>query len=264
MKLTRVLILLLLSCSDARAGAWTQAEDRLQVITNAIYSDAERAFDSRSSAQRPVTFQRLLIQTSADYGWNDDLTFFGRVETANARFANEGAPPAAALNTALEAGARYLLLNDPQYGVLSLQGSLRTAGAFNFAISANSLVSGRSAGLRVLYGFNFQWHGLTGFADIQAGHTFLSRPRPNETPFDLTAGLWLNEKTMAMLQSFNLVGEGGGGGNAYPYFRSHKIQASLVRVLSPRYSLLAGAFFSPAGQNALVERGLCVSLWAHF
>jgi len=258
------LVLLLLSCSDVRAGAWTQAEDRWQVISNAIYSDAGRAFDSRSSATRPVLFQRLLVQTSADYGWNDDLTLFARVETANARFANEGTPPVAALNTALEAGTRYLLMDDEEYGILSLQGSLRTAGAFNFAISANSLVSGRSAGLRLLYGFNFQWRGMNGFADIQTGHTFLSRPRPNETPLDLTAGLWINAETMAMIQSFNLVGEGGGGGNASPYFRSHTIQASLVRVLSPRYSLLAGAFFSPAGQNALVERGLCLSLWAHF
>lgn len=264
MRQALALLLLLLSSTDVRAGAWTQGEDRWQVISNAIYSDAGRAFDARSSGNRPVLFQRLLVQTSADYGWNDALTLFGRVETANARFANEGTPPSAAVSTALEAGARYLLMNDPEFGILSLQGSLRTAGAFNFAISANSLVSGRSAGLRLLYGFNFQWRGMNGFADLQAGHTFLSRPRPNETPFDLTAGLWIDEKTMAMIQSFNLVGEGGGGGNAYPYFRSHKIQASIVRILSPRYSLQAGAFFSPAGQNALVERGLCLSLWAYF
>ena len=33
---------------------------------------------------------------------------------------------------------------------------------------------------------------------------------------------------------------------------------------SRRFSLQAGAFFSPAGQNALDERGLCLSLWSSF
>ena len=259
-----LLLLLLLPCREAHAGAWTQPGDDWQVISNVIYSNADRGFDARSAGDRKVTFSRVLVQNSVDYGWNDDLTLMARVETAKAHFRNDGTPPVDALNNAVEAGARWRLINDEDYGVLSLQGTLRTAGAFNFAISANSLVSGRSAGLRLLYGTSFVWRGMNGFADIQGGHTFLSRPRPNETPFDLTAGLWIDGKTMAMIQSFNLVGEGGGSGHAYPYFRSHKIELSAVRVLSRRYWLQAGAFFSPAGQNALVEQGLCLSLWAHF
>jgi hypothetical protein len=31
--------------------------------------------------------------------------------------------------------------------------------------------------------------------------------------------------------------------------------------LSRHWSLQLGAFYSPAGQNALVERGLAISLW---
>ena len=113
----------------------------------------------------------------------------------------------------------------------------------------------------MLYGLNFQWHEMDGFADLEAGESFLSRPRPNETPIDLTIGLWLDGDTMAMIQSFNLVGAGGGNLRSYPFFRSHKVEASLVRKLTERYSVQAGAFFSPAGQNALVEQGLCLSLW---
>jgi hypothetical protein len=34
--------------------------------------------------------------------------------------------------------------------------------------------------------------------------------------------------------------------------------------IAPKFSLQAGAFVSPAGQNALVERGLLVALWSNF
>jgi hypothetical protein len=264
MKLWLALSVLLFSGATAHAGAWTEPKGDWQIISDAILSDADRAYDGQSAGRTPVDFRRALFQTSADYGWNDYLTLFARLETAVAHYRDPYTPAISAVDNAAEIGTRLRLMDDPDDGILSLEGSLRTAGAFNFAVSANSLAAGRSAGLRLLYGRNFQWQGLNGFLDFEIGETFLSRPRPNETPIDLTAGLWIDGKTMAMLQSFNLIGAGGGSGDSYPYFRSHKLEVSLVRKLSARYSLQAGAFFSPAGQNALVEQGLCLSLWTNF
>jgi hypothetical protein len=256
------LVALLLSGDAAQAGAWTEPQNHWQAIAGVIFSDADRGYDAHGNSGTPVDFERALFQTSAEYGWKDDLTLFARVETAVAHYRDSAVPAVDAVDNAAQIGARLRLIDDADYGILSLEGSVRTAGAFNFAVSANSLASGRSAGLRLLYGLGFQWRGMNGFADFEAGETFLSRPRPDETPIDLTAGLWIDTNTMAMIQSFNLIGAGGGGGNSYPYFRSHKIEISAVRKLSDRYSVQAGAFFSPAGQNALVEQGLCLSLWA--
>jgi hypothetical protein len=264
MKHALALLALLVCFREARAGAWTEPQDHWQVIGGFIVSNADRGYDAHGHGRMPVTFERLLLQTDADYGWRDYLTLFGRTETAIAHYRDAVTPPISAVDNALEAGARLRLLDDDDYGILSVEGSLRTAGAFNFAVSASSLASGRSANFRLLYGINFKWREMNGFVDFEAGESFLSRPRPNETPLDLTVGLWIDTDTMVMLQSFNLIGAGGGGGWSYPYFRSHKIEASLVRKLSERYSVQAGAFFSPAGQNALVEQGLCLSLWANF
>ena len=97
---------------------------------------------------------------------------------------------------------------------------------------------------------------------MEIGHRWLSHPRPDQTPLDLTAGVWLSPDWMAMLQSFNLVS--GPAIAPYARFRSHKIQASAVWKFSPRFSLQSGVFFSPAGRNALDEQGLTVSLWASF
>ena len=45
---------------------------------------------------------------------------------------------------------------------------------------------------------------------------------------------------------------------------ANRPEASLAYKLSKRFTLQGGAFFSPAGQNALDERGLVASLWANF
>jgi len=67
---------------------------------------------------------------------------------------------------------------------------------------------------------------------------------------------------MAMAQSFNLIS--GPARPPYQPFRIHKIQFSAVWKVSPSFSLQSGAFFSPAGRNALDERGLVLSVWANF
>jgi hypothetical protein len=142
--------------------------------------------------------------------------------------------------------------------VLSLEVTARTAGAFNFAYSANANAAGRDAGFRLLYGSGFKLWNRDGFLNVEAGYRWVSPPRPDQYPIDLTAGLWLDKRSMVMLQSFNLIS--GPATPPYVYFRSHKLELSGVVRLTRRLSLQLGAFLSPAGQNALEERGLCFSV----
>ena len=63
-----------------------------------------------------------------------------------------------------------------------------------------------------------------------------------------------------MLQNFNVIG-GGNGQPPYGYFRSHKLEVSVVQRLTRHLLVQAGAFYSPLGQNALRERGVVLALW---
>ncbi len=117
-----------------------------------------------------------------------------------------------------------------------------------------------TAELRVLYGTGFKLFGRDGFADVEAAQRFISKPLPDQTVLDATAGLWLGEKTMVMAQSFNTI-SGGDAGPPYTYFRSHKIELSVVRRIGARWSVQLGGYISPAGQNSLVEQGISLSLW---
>lgn len=249
-----VLILaMLLAATAAHAGAWTLGEGHWQVFTATTESSAAASFDAHGRPDTPTGFSKLLVQNCLEYGVTGYLTLFATPGYAMAH----AQPFAAVSSTSIEAGARLLL--DGRDGKLSLQGSYKTAGAFDLSVSANR-ASGRQIELRLLYGTSFKLLGRDGFADLQVAQRWITQPRPNETPVDLTLGLWLNKRWMVMAQSFNIV-SAGDAKPPYTYYRSHKLELSLVQKLSRHWSLQVGAFYSPAGQNALVEHGVQVSLW---
>jgi hypothetical protein len=252
-------ILAALLPTPAFAGAWTLPENRLQLISGTIYAHADHSFDNQSNPSLAVTYDKVLGQAYFQYGVTDWLTAFLNPEYAMARSGPIGGPPSVARDAALAGGARVRIADT--IGVFSLEASAKTAGAFNLSVSANSVVSGRQAEVRALYGANFQMFGRFAFLDVEVARRWVSGGRPDEVPIDLTLGWHTSPKLMFMVQSFNIIS--GSARSPYGYYRSHKLQLSGVYDFSERYSLQAGAFFSPAGQNALQERGLELSLWAN-
>jgi hypothetical protein len=234
-----------------------------QVISSAVFTDAHYSFGDGGKPGSSTLFERGLLQTDTQYGWNNDLTLILRSETANVHV-HDASNHISTVSNAVEAGIRYHLRDGvlADYDVLSVEAIGRAAGAFNFSVSADGRAGGEAAGVRLLYGAPFKLLGRDGFVDAEMAQRWLSPPRPDETAVDITAGLWLTSVTMVMLQSFNLFS--GPARAPYLRFRTHKLQASWVWHWSPRFSLQAGSYFSPAGANALQENGMVISLWANF
>lgn len=246
--------------APALGGAWTVPEGHFQLISETIYAHADHAFDNRSDASIAVAYDKVLTQAYMQYGITDWLTAFLDPEYATARSGAAGGALSAARDAAIAGGARVRFTD--AIGVVSFEASLKSAGAFNLSVSANSVVSGRQAELRALYGASFPLLGRFAFFDVEVAHRWVSGGRPDEVPIDLTLGWHASPKLMFMVQSFNIVS--GSARPPYGYYRSHKLQLSTTYDFSSKYSLQAGAFFSPAGQNALQERGLVLSLWTSF
>jgi hypothetical protein len=244
----------------AAAGAWTQAEGQWQVINTVGYSQADKGFDAQSRADAPIKFDKFYLNGLAEYGVSDTITLFVAPEYVVADSSWSGATPTRASNFAIEGGARVRLSD--AFGIVSLQGSFKSAGPFDLSNSVGH-DSARIAELRLLDGFSFKLFGDDGFADIEAAERWISHPRPNETAFDATAGLWLSTDTLLMAQSFNTI-SGGDALPPYSYYRTHKLEVSVVENLSARWSVQLGLFASPAGQNSLVEQGVTASLWTRF
>jgi len=242
---------------DCYAGAWTLKRHHWQTFNATTISTARAMFGNRAHGTRAVKFRKFLVQNTFEYGLNDNVTLFATPAYVSVISQTLPAKVTRATGSSLEAGLRILLFG--RVGKLSLQSSYKAAGPFDLSESSNQSAA-RQVEIRLLYGTGFKLMGDDGFLDFQAAQRWLSRGRPDETVVDLTAGLWLRNDTMVMAQSFNVVSSG----NARPpftYYRSHKVEMSLVERLSRHWSLQLGGYLSPAGQNALVEKGISVVLW---
>jgi hypothetical protein len=241
----------------AFAGAWTLKKHHWQTFNATTLSMATTIFASHGHAATPTKFHKYLVQNTVEYGLTNGITLFATPDLVTVSSQTGATTPTSARGSSVEAGARVLLF--AHVGQLSFQSSYKAAGPFDLSNSVNHDPA-QQVELRLLYGTNFKFLGDDGFADIQTGERWISRHRPNETPIDLTAGLWFRRDTMVMAQSFNIV-SGGDGQPPFTYYRSHKLELSLVERLSRHWLLQVGGFVSPAGQNALDEKGLSVVLW---
>ncbi len=242
---------------QAWAGAWTLDHGQAQVISGATFSKASRRFDGTGKPSQQVTFDKLLVQNSFEYGLTNAVTLFVAPEYVMAQSAGEGQTTIHARSAAVEAGIRILLLT--RIGMFSIQGSGKSAGAFDMSVSAYK-ASGSQLELRLLYGRNYKLLGLDGFADLQVAERWIRRPRPNEVAIDATLGLWLTPMTLAMFKSYNIV-SGGGVQAPYTFYRMHKLELSVVRRITKRWSFQIGAFTAPLGQNIVAEQGIGTALW---
>lgn len=255
-----IVAVLALSARKAEAGAWTLPAGGTEIIANTTYNQAASGFDHHGNATQPVDSRKLLVTLHGEYGWNDWLTLILAPEYAHATLAKPGHKPERANDLGILGGARLRLLNEN--GVAAMQLTAKSAGAFDTTVSAGGS-PGRQIELRFLYGTNFVLLGHDGFFDAEIAQRWIAGSRADEVPIDLTLGLRISKRTRVLVQSFNIVAEG----NARPpfgFYRSHKLSLSLVTDMRPGLSVESGAYFSPAGQNALVERGFSSGLWLRF
>jgi len=256
-----VLFSLVCFCGRAPGGAWTLDEGQTKIISGVTVSTASKRFDASAIRQDGFFFRKSFVQTSVEYGLTDDVTLLAAPEYAQAEWGANGEQTVHAPDAALGIGVRVLLF--AHIGMLSVQGTARSGGVFDaYYVQGENVkpAASREGELRLLYGTNYRLFGDNGFIDLQAAKRWVSRPRPDETAFDATAGLWLGSATLVMVQGFNIV-SGGGAQAPYTSYHEHKLEVSLVQRISERWSLQIGAFVSPAGQNIIVERGLCSAIW---
>lgn len=246
--------------SLAHAGAWTMGDGEVQVITTTIVSSASKGFDASSDATENVTFRKTFTSVYAEYGWNDWLTVIAVPEYANALSAGPGRATDRAKDFAISGGARVRLLDDG--GVLSVEAMARSAGAFELDTSFNGR-PGEEVELRALYGTHFEAFGRDGCFDIEVAQRWTTGGRPNETPVDLSLMYDIGWKTQALLQSLNVISDGAGR-PPFDHYRYHKLALSVVRPVWGQTSVQVGGFLSPAGQNALEERGIFLAIWTKF
>lgn len=241
----------------AAGGAWTLDRHASQIITGVTASSASRRFDASGTPSLAVQFSKILVQRTMEYGLTNAVTVFAAPEYVVASYDMVGAGARSTDAFSFEAGARVLLLS--RIGQLSLQVSGKTAGGFNMSVSSSS-EAGRQFESRMLYGHDFSLLKRSGFFDVEVAYRWVAQPRPDELVYDATLGLWLNKKYLLLVQSFNCATVRGVISPYQPY-NLHKVEVSTVQVLSKRWSLQSGYFWSYSGRNIVRESGVVLALW---
>jgi hypothetical protein len=253
-----VISVLLLFCTDsAEGGAWTLNRNHIAVFAGVTASTAPRLYDSDGGSSKRIVFSKYLFQSWMEYGLLDSVTLFAVPEYVLAKSDMDGTGVADVRSASIEGGLRILLLS--RIGMLSVQTSVKSAGAFDMSTSASG-EAGRQFETRLLYGRSFKLFKHDAFLDIEMAKRWIARPRPDEIAFEGTAGYWMTREYLVTVQSFNFMTTGP----VRPPYRAYelsKLQVSLVQKLSRRWSFQTGYFMSLFGRNIVKESGMVATLW---
>lgn len=249
--------LLVAAADAAQAGAWTLDKNHIAVFAGATASTASRMYDDGGGSAKHIVFDKIFCHGRIEYGLLDSVTLFAMPEYVLASFDTDGVGIKNVYSPSIEAGARILLFS--RIGMLSVQSSVKSAGAFDMSTSTSG-EAGRLFETRFLYGRSFKLFKHDTFVNIEAAERWIAHPRPNEIAFDGTVGFWVTRNNLVMIQSFNFLTAGPVQLPYRPYMLS-KLQVSLVHRLTRRWSLQPGYFMSLTGRNIVKEAGVVVTLW---
>ncbi len=249
------------SAPAAWAGAWTPEAGHGEIIVTTLFDQANVGFDQVGRFTPTPLYRSLQASAFVDYGVTDWLAALIK---PSAQGTTLGAPDNQRF-TGLgdsEIGAQARLWRDDTT-VLTFQAEARlptTAGATKNWLQGTSQPD---FDFRLLLGKNVDVGTLPAFVDIEAGGRLRGGAAPDEARADLTFGLYLTPRLLALAQSFNIV-SAPSANPAYPHWSQSKAQFSLVYSLNADWRAQAGGFTTIAGQGAYRESGALLALWRRF
>jgi len=254
-------LLSVVSGDAALAGAWTQPKGQGLVILSVDHSIADRKFDDAGQARPTDEFQKTEIRTYIEYGLTDWATLVAQPAWRDKKTGGVVGNEAQGFGR-LDVGLRNRIWKNDST-VLSIQTSVRAPGADDDVAPVGDGDKDWQLDGRVLLGHGFSLFGRHSFADLQVGYRRRFGGPADELRFDLTTGIDVTPKILAMIQSFNGISVGEA---ALPFVptREHKVTASIVYRFDDDWSFQAGGLMNVAGRNSLQERGAFVGVWRNF
>jgi len=247
--------------STAWAGAWTLPEGTGQWLASLTATSATSYFTGSGLASTP-RYSKEELQVLIEYGLTDRLTAIFDPGLQNINIAAPTNAERSGLNYT-EFGARYGFLENSDW-VVSGQTTLRIPGTTDISNPAAIGYTDVEADFRALLGHNFKAGDIPAFFDFELAERWRTDGYPSEFRFEGTLGVKVYPRWMLLLQSFNVVSEGGGIsilGGSYEYY---KVELSALYTLTDTWTLQFGGVSTYAGRNALQENGVIFGVWHQF
>lgn len=249
------------SAESALAGAWTQHKGEGLVIVTLAHSQADQRFDAVGELQDQPEFRKTELRTYLEYGLTDWATLVAQPEWRTKEIGEGPGEQVSGFGRA-DLGVRVRLWQRESW-VGSVQASVRAPGGGDPLAPANGGDTEWELDGRLLLGRGGTVLGRNAFTDMQLGYRHRFGDPADELRLDMTLGVDITPKILAIAQSFNTVSVGVPRGG-FLSTREQKLSASIVYRIDEVWSVQAGGIIAPVGSNALNERGGFVSLWRKF
>lgn len=256
-----------------QAGAWTQDAHHGQLILTVSFLQTSRTYDETRAIRKfenDGSFRQIVLNPYLEYGLSPCNTLVLNIQTDFLNFQNAYDAWSSAGFGDMEIGIKRRLNSRESPWALSGQ----ITGMFPAYPETRIPAPGnhqQDIETRFMLGRGADLRGRHVFWDIQAAYRKRFGAPADQIRSDLTAGINLSRKVMAMAQVFNAWSMHNGTSldriinpNAQSDFDVHKLEASIVLSATPRTRFQAGWTGTLAGRNVGRGQTLTMALWKDF
>ncbi|WP_245258576.1 hypothetical protein [Methylopila sp. M107] len=237
----------------AEAGAFTLEHGRTKLFLTGVLNSGDHYFDADGRLKRRGIYRKYDLQLYGEHGLREGLTVFGSAGLQRIKTKDGASFERAGLGRT-EFGLRAKMFERVGW-IGSVQGSAVIAGAKKGPDLAVVGETDDQFDGRVLVARSFEAFGKPAFVDLAAGYRVRTGDPADEARFDATFGVRPSPRLLVMAQSFNTIGVARWRGPYALRQRIYKLQGAAIYDLTDNWSLIGAAFCTPAGRDALDERG---------
>ncbi len=263
----------LLATQTALAGPWPQNEGEGLVIGSLGYLDADNRLSNNNPAIGDGTYTRLNFGLYGEYGLTDMWTIGGSTRIERVRLHGPAVSGETTGVPDIELFARRVVWREGQ-GILTVQGTVAIPTGYDRNRNPALGDGAFAAEPRVLYGRGFDFGTWPSFFSVEAAYRFRFGEPADQVRLDGTLGLHPADGWMFLLQSRNTISMQNQSGSSVPGpgftgwhgtdYDLYNLTFSVVRDLSPGWSLEVGGFSEIAARNYNTGNGAFVSVWRRF
>jgi len=262
-----------LACSAyVHAGAWTQDAGHGQIIFTSSFLETSNEFDG-SGTSRPFgyngQFRQLAFNPYLEYGLSRRYTLVVNLNAPLLKYSNEYDVTSSAGLGDIEVGIRRRL-NSPE-SAWAVSGQITTLfPAYSAARTPAPGNHQEDVEARLLVGRGTTWAQHHVFWDAEAAYRYRSGAPADQFRADLTSGINLTTRFMAMGQVFAIKGLRNGSPfsatnpNAQSDFDLYKAQFSLVTTLGVGTRIQLGWNDAFVGRNTGGGHTAVLGIWKSF
>ncbi len=263
-----ILFFALISPQWGYAGAWALKKDEYKSYTSVHYYTSSKFFDEYGDVHSGLDYKKILAEVVQEYGYTDVHTIGMKMPYVYHQISNGISDHSVSGIANFQIYSRHQLLNDKKYGVFSLQPMIEIPPTNDDStLPLDSDVY--DIELRALYGKPFKIKGNNSYVNLEAGYLNHLDGTHNEIKIDTTFGIELLDDLVINVQSFSTISSPKMSSSSYYQssvadYNETKLQFSVVKAISKKFSLEVGAYKDVYGKNRGKGDGIFFSIWTRF